>query len=135
MNELIIAIISAAAGIVGTHLIHRNVRQREDEARKPFLNERYDLKRECDDLRQRNRALDSVITERRVKDAYQEGRQSRESEIAALVLDKDTLIQEVGALREQVQMEAVLDERARGRGYTATGKVVNIWDGARDGRS
>jgi hypothetical protein len=115
MTLLIIAIIFGAAGSIITYRVMKSTGQREENARALSTSENVGLRNRC-------LALDSVITERRVKDAYQAGYQSRESEVAGLR-------REVTKLREQVRLEASLDNRIKGRGDDAGGKILNISSG------
>jgi len=117
MTELIVAIISGVAGSIITYRVMKASSQKEDNAGSLVRSENIGLRNRC-------QALDSVITERRVNDAYQAGSQSREPEVTGLR-------REVTKLREQVRLEAALDERARGKGGTSYsgGKIVNLMHG------
>ena len=117
MTELVIAIISGTAGSIITYRVLKSARQREENARALCTSENVGLRNRC-------QALDFVITERRVKDAYQAGCQSRDSEVTALK-------REITKLREQVRLEAALDERARVNGGApySGGKIVNLMHG------
>ncbi len=114
MTELIIAILSDAAGSFITYRAMKSTGQKLENAKALATSENIGLKQRC-------QALDSVITERRVKDAYQAGARSRDSEVTALHRD-------VSKLREQVRLEAALDDRIQGKGYAFSGggKILNI---------
>ena len=115
MSDLIVSLLSGAAGALITYRVMKVMGRKVDQAKLPLISE-------CAGLHKQNRGLESVITERRVRDAYQAGYGAREEETAAME-------RELHTLREQIRLEATLDKRAGDPGnYPGNaGKVVNIF--------
>ena len=117
MTYLIIAIIFTAAGSVITYSVMKSSHTKVEQATRQSLAER-------DRLASRNKELEAQVIDRKVSDAYRNGFNSRNREVADLQ-------REVAILRDQVKLEAALDERAGGPGRQGTSgpKVVNIHGG------